>query len=193
MKIKLFAFLYFLSGVFTLCNAAEYHVAKTGNDQHTGSAAAPFKTIQAAANVAMAGDIITVHEGIYREWVNPVNGGTSDVNRIVYQAAEGENVVIKGSQIIKEWEKVKKDVWKITLSNEMFGEYNPYRELIEGDWFLDLGRKHHTGEVYINDKALFEVASLDQVKDPKPLENALYPEASIYQWYSESNAESTTI
>ncbi|NJN25747.1 MAG: DUF1565 domain-containing protein [Cyclobacteriaceae bacterium] len=193
MKFKLFAFLYFLSGVFTLCNATEYHVAKTGNDLNTGSASAPFKTIQAAADIARAGDVITVHEGVYREWVNPVNGGTSDINRIVYQAAPGENVAIKGSEVVSGWQKVSKNVWKVVLGNDMFGDYNPYQQLIEGDWFLDLGRKHHTGEVYLNDKALFEVASLDQVKDPKPLENALYPEASIYQWYSESNAENTTI
>ena len=42
----------------------------------------PFKTISAAAAVALPGDTITVHAGIYREWVNPPRGGTSDENRI---------------------------------------------------------------------------------------------------------------
>ena len=57
----------------------------------------PFKTISAAAAVALPGDTITVHAGIYREWVNPPRGGTSDENRITYQAAKDETVVITGS------------------------------------------------------------------------------------------------
>ena len=55
--------------------AAEYHVSKTGNDNNPGTAGMPFLTIQRAANAAHAGDIITVHQGVYRENVNPVRGG----------------------------------------------------------------------------------------------------------------------
>ena len=36
--------------------AKDYHVAKTGNDSNTGTSESPFLTIQAAANVAQAGD-----------------------------------------------------------------------------------------------------------------------------------------
>ena len=35
------------------------------------------------------GDIITVHEGIYREQIIPIRGGESDTKRIIYQAATG--------------------------------------------------------------------------------------------------------
>jgi hypothetical protein len=153
MKYNLFVFIFLLNGFFSFVNATEYHVAKTGNDANPGTLPAPFRTINAAAKIALPGDIITVHEGVYREWVNPKNGGTSNINRIVYQAAPGENVVIKGSEIIKGWEKVRKNVWKVTIDNQMFGEYNPYQEIIYGDWFHNLGRDHHTGEVYLNDKA----------------------------------------
>ena len=52
---------------------------------------------------------------MYRERVNPPRGGISDDKRIVYQAAPGEKVVIKGSEIIKSWEKVADGVWKVTL------------------------------------------------------------------------------
>ncbi|MCK5463165.1 MAG: DUF1565 domain-containing protein, partial [Bacteroidales bacterium] len=76
--------------------AEEYHVSKNGNNQNPGSVSAPFKSISAAARIARAGDMITVHQGIYREMINPMNGGSSDLNRIVYQAAAGEKVVIKG-------------------------------------------------------------------------------------------------
>ena len=54
----------------------EYHVAKTGNDSALGTAEQPFLTISKAAQVAVAGDTVTVHAGVYREWVRPTNGGT---------------------------------------------------------------------------------------------------------------------
>ena len=96
--------------------ATEYHVSVAGRDANEGSAAKPFKTISAAALQAQPGDMITVHEGIYRERINPPRGGESDSKRIVYQAAPGEKVEIKGSEVVKNWVKVQDDVWKVTLS-----------------------------------------------------------------------------
>ena len=55
--------------------AREYHVSVKGNDAGRGSEVAPFRTIQRAAEVAYAGDVITVHAGVYREWINPPRGG----------------------------------------------------------------------------------------------------------------------
>jgi len=43
--------------------------------------------------------MITVYEGTYHERINPLRGGQSDSKRITYQAAKGEKVVIKGSEI----------------------------------------------------------------------------------------------
>ena len=59
----------------------EYHVAKSGNDGALGTKEQPFLTISKAAQVAVAGDVVVVHAGVYREWVNPVNGGTEDASR----------------------------------------------------------------------------------------------------------------
>ena len=83
----------------------EYHVAVTGNDRFCGSSGEPFRTISKAAETARSGDTVTVHEGVYREWVKPAHGGRSDSERITYQAAPGEHVVIKGSEEIKDWER----------------------------------------------------------------------------------------
>jgi hypothetical protein len=47
--------------------AREYHVSVKGDDTNKGTAKAPFKTISKAAEVAQPGDVITVHEGTYRE------------------------------------------------------------------------------------------------------------------------------
>lgn len=55
-----------------------WHVATTGFDRARGSVDAPFRTISRTAAVAMAGDTVTVHEGVYREWVDTARGGTAD-------------------------------------------------------------------------------------------------------------------
>jgi len=194
MNLKVFIF---LMGIYILesagSHAREFHVSVSGSDDQDGSVHLPFRTISAASRVARAGDTVTVHAGTYREWVDPLYGGTSDLNRIVYRAAEGEEVMIKGSEVVKGWEKVKNGVWKVTLGNGMFGDYNPYRELVTGDWFLDYGRDHHTGEVYLNGKSFYEIDSLEKVFEPKPLRGAQDQEGSLYQWYCESNSKTTTI
>ena len=192
LKVLIFLIGIFVSGSLNTL-AREYHVSINGSDDGDGSLGHPFKTISAANRVARAGDTITVHAGTYREWVDPLFGGTSHLNRIVYRAAEGEEVVIKGSEVIKGWEKVKQGVWKITLDNAMFGDYNPYREIIVADWFRDFGRDHHTGEVYLNGKSFYEVDSLEKVLNPQPLKGAQDQGGSLYQWYCESNSRSTRI
>lgn len=63
------------------------HVAVTGCDRGEGTEQCPYRTISRAAEEAMPGDTVVVHEGTYREWVKPVNSGTSDNCRITYQAA----------------------------------------------------------------------------------------------------------
>lgn len=45
----------------------EYYVSIYGNDENTGSSDRPFRTISKAAQIAEAGDTITVREGVYRE------------------------------------------------------------------------------------------------------------------------------
>ncbi len=134
--------------------AGEYHVAKHGNDADVGSAAKPFLTIQHAADLAQPGDVITVHEGTYREEVNPPRGGTSDKNRITYQAAKGEHVSIRGSEIVTGWTK-EGGVWKTEIPHTLFGDYNPFADVISGDWFKDKGRDHHTSCVYLDEEWLF--------------------------------------
>ena len=151
-------------------SAREYHVAKTGSDTGPGTEAAPFMTISAAAEAAQPGDTITVHAGTYRERINPPRGGTSEDRRIIYQAAEGETVVIRGSEIVTGWEHWRDDVWTRGLPDEFFGDFNPYRDRIRGDWFKGKGRDHHTGAVYLNGEWLVEAPSMESLFDP--MENA---------------------
>jgi hypothetical protein len=146
--------------------AAEFHVSISGNDSNRGTKSAPLRTIQRAADLAQPGDTITVHEGVYRERINPPRGGTSDRRRIVYRAAPGARVEIKGSEVIKGWTQVQEDVWKVTLPSSFFGSFNPYTNLIRGDWFNPRGREHHTGAVYLNGDWLTEAVNLEEVLMP---------------------------
>jgi hypothetical protein len=180
----------FLAGAI---EAREYHVSVDGNDAGSGSEAAPFKTIGRAAEVAYPGDVITVHAGTYRELVNPPRGGESDERRIVYRAAAGERVEIKGSERIVNWQKDEGEVWKIVLPNSFFGDYNPYKDLIHGDWFDRRGRDHHTGEVFLNGKSLYEADSLHKVRNPIANTKIIDPEGSTYVWYCRSDEQTTTI
>jgi hypothetical protein len=189
IKLKLIAVMIFITAQ---AFAKEYHVSKKGSDANEGSRSKPFKTISAAVQVAYAGDTITVHAGIYREWVKPLRGGESELKRIVYRAAPGEKAEIKGSEVITGWKKEKDGVWKVTIPNTWFGDYNPYQDSIHGDWFSNLGRIHHTGEVFLNGKSLYEKESLEKVMRPVALK-VKDPEGSIYTWYCTSDAQNTTI
>jgi len=171
----------------------EYHVSIKGNDGNNGTESAPFKTINRASQIAYPGDIITVHAGTYREWINPPRGGNSDECRITYRAAPGEKVEIKGSERITSWQRVEKGVWKTIIPNTFFGSYNPYIDLIYGDWFSDHGRIHHTGEVFLNNKSLYEMETLEKVHNPVENTKIKDVEGSKYTWYCENDGANTII
>ena len=163
-RVSLILCVLFLSSSAT--RAREYHVSVKGDDTNKGTAKAPFKTISKATEIAQPGDVITAHEGTYRERINPLRGGQSDQKRIVYQAAPSEKVVIKGSEAVKGWQKVQNDTWKVSIPNSFFGDFNPFSDLIHGDWFNPKGRNHHTGAVYLSGHWLTEAAKLDDVQKP---------------------------
>lgn len=187
----------------------EYHVSKLGVDTNRGSADAPFLTISKAAAVAWAGDCITVHEGTYREAVRPSRGGTSNVARITYRAAAGEQVVVKGSEQITDWVPVQGTVWKAVIPNTLFGGYNPYQETLWGDWLLDPAPGQeppiHLGDVYLNGTSFYEAKCLADVYEAKQRtegmnppwtyrpEKIYAPENTIYQWYAQVAEDVTTI
>lgn len=172
-------------------SATEYHVSPKGDDANPGTAARPYRTISAAARAAQPGDTITIHAGTYRERVTPPRGGTSDTQRITYQAAPGEVAEIKGSEVVRGWKPYQGSVWKVSLPKTFFGAYNPFLDVIEGDWFTDKGRRHHTGAVYLNGTMLLEAATLDAVLQPKPYPDARDPNAALLAWFTESDGTHT--
>ncbi len=144
---------------------AVYHVSKKGNDKNEGSASFPFLTISRAAKIAKECDIVIVHEGIYRECVSPEYGARNEMGRITYTAAEGEKVIIKGSEEVSGWVR-EGTVWHISVENSLFGTLNPYAEEIDGDWMQKpLDHKRHTGTVYLDGEALIEASTLEELSE----------------------------
>ena len=82
-----------------------YFVSNNGCDNANGTLDAPFKTISHAAKIAKAGDTVKVRGGVYREYVDPENGGEKD-RPITYEGYEGERPVIKGSEVVTDWDHV---------------------------------------------------------------------------------------
>ena len=183
-----------------------YYVSTVGNDAFSGTKESPFRTINRAAKIAVAGDTVRVYGGTYREWVDPQNGGTNEHNRIIYEAVEGERPIIKGSEIITDWERENDTVWKKTVLNTMFGDWNPFELKIEGDW-LNTPTEYsvHLGDVYINGVSCFEAKSMDDLYDSTQRttccqnewrvedELILHPELTVYKWYATVDSRTTTI
>ncbi|MDH7461736.1 right-handed parallel beta-helix repeat-containing protein [Chitinophagaceae bacterium 26-R-25] len=157
----------------------EYHVSVNGNDNNDGSVKKPLKTIMAAANKAMPGDVVTVHAGIYRETVAPPRGGESPSKRITYQAAKGEKVIITGSEPVTGWTREQHDTWKTVIPNKFFGGYNPFADSIAGDWFHSLGRPAHTGSVYMDDQWLKEATALNKVLEQSTSDLVFFAEVGL--------------
>jgi hypothetical protein len=146
--------------------AREIHVSKTGRDSDAGDRRSPYLTIDKAAQVAQPGDTVTVRAGTYREWVKPVRGGTGEDKRITYRAAPGEDVIIKGSERITSWTREAGGVWKVELPNSFFGDYNPYALKLSGGW-LNYGKWHHRGDVYLSGEAFCETETAAEVVEAK--------------------------
>ncbi len=69
------------------------------DDANPGTVHKPFRTIGQAAGIAKAGEKVIIRAGIYRETVNPANGGRSAQEMVSFEAAPGEQVVISGAEI----------------------------------------------------------------------------------------------
>jgi hypothetical protein len=137
-----------------------YHV--NGNhpkasDQNPGTEALPFQTINRAAQVLRPGERVLIHAGVYREMVRPRFSGEGPDRMIAYEAARGEEVIVKGSRILEGlWERsldphdqrpggapsrnvFSKKLWMTTLPDSLFENgYFAFRTPNASDEDLDL-------------------------------------------------------
>ena len=106
-----------------------YYVAQQhpqASDENPGSAEQPFATISAAAKVLQPGDTVIVADGVYREHVAPIRGGSGPKGIITYMAKPGATVIIKGSEVWKAvWRQADRPskgvtIWQADLTPELF-------------------------------------------------------------------------
>lgn len=151
----------------------------------------PFKSIGAAAAIAQPGDEVIVADGIYREYVDPKNGGREDA-RITYRSEHLLGAVITGAEEVKSWEHCGGNVWVCRIDNGIFGDYNPYTTLVAGDWYF-LPPIRHTGAVYLNGKQLYETETPEECARGEVYPYSWEPEASVYKWYTRQEEGKTAI
>lgn len=76
---------------------AEYYVATTGNDSNAGTRAAPWKTLQHAADVVPAGSTVYVRGGVYNEKLKITRSGSASEGPIVFTSYGEENAILDGT------------------------------------------------------------------------------------------------
>ena len=169
------------------------------SDDNDGSREAPFRTIQAAADIATPGTLVHICPGIYRECVRPAMGGTDPEHMIAYEATEPGKVIIKASEVAKDFEKTTDwqlfghqvplaergdvSVWCHRLDPDLFRGYNPFCavNIIHDRLFIEFDKTDMTP--YLNRRGMIfcDGKPLKQV----PLSNDLGSEEGTY--WVESN------
>lgn len=89
---------------YALAAGNTYYVAKNGSDANVGTEAAPWLTIQKAADTTAAGDTVYIKTGIYNEQVFVKHSGSSG-KWITFASYPGHTAVIDGTGLtVSEWE-----------------------------------------------------------------------------------------
>ena len=92
----LFIFLTCVSAAFGQTNSS-FYVATTGNDSNPGTQAAPWRTVQHAADTAQAGSTVYVRGGIYEELVSINASGNASDGFITFRSYPDETAVLDAS------------------------------------------------------------------------------------------------
>jgi hypothetical protein len=91
---NLFILLACVSGAFGQPNSS-FYVATTGNNSNPGTQAAPWRTIQHAADTARAGSTVNVRGGTYEELLNINASGNATDGFITFRSYPGETAILE--------------------------------------------------------------------------------------------------
>jgi Right handed beta helix region len=95
VNLKLFALLLFACVSVALGQSnPSFYVATTGNDSNPGTEAAPWRTVQHAADTVHAGSTVNVRGGIYEELVSINVSGNAADGFITFKSYPGETAVL---------------------------------------------------------------------------------------------------
>ncbi|MBR5896004.1 MAG: DUF1565 domain-containing protein, partial [Lachnospiraceae bacterium] len=166
--------------------------SKKASDKNDGSKEHPFKSIQAAANIAGPGTRVWINPGEYRECVSPAFGGDGPASMVCYEAVKKGTVIIKASEQVTDFEPTTDwqlsgfmspapadaSVWCHRLDPEMFKGYNPFCavNIIHDRLFIEFDKTDMTP--YLNRRGMVfcDGKPLEQV----PLSNDLGSKPGTY-------------
>ncbi|MFA6241303.1 MAG: right-handed parallel beta-helix repeat-containing protein [Candidatus Hydrogenedentales bacterium] len=137
---RIFGFLFVLAVLLVALpplQAAEYFIAPDGNDTNLGTdIEKPFRTLQRAADAAVAGDSCFIRAGVYRETVSITKSGEQE-RPITFSSYQGERVIIDGSDIVTgAWNQSGDKIWKVKVAAKESIEsvFIDERMLVEARW-----------------------------------------------------------
>ena len=169
----------------------QFYVNAAASRDGNGSKEMPFKWINDAAKIARPGDEVIVAPGVYREKVTPRYAGTEDA-RITYRAEVPGEAVITGSEKLTAWEPYEGNTYIARIDNGVFGDYNPYKQMVCGDWYF-APTVRHTGFVVLNDRMMYETVTLEECTAGEADPFSWQTEESKYKYYTEQDGDTTVL
>ena len=79
---------------------SSFYVSTTGNDSNPGTQAAPWRTIQHAADTVRAGSTVNVRGGVYEELVSVNASGNATDGYITFRSYPGESAVLDAGHLV---------------------------------------------------------------------------------------------
>ncbi len=137
MRVMTFFLLAAFLGVFQCPSpaySADYYVQHDGDDGDPGSLAAPFASVQRAADLMKPGDTCYVRGGIYREGVSVRRSGRKNAP-IRFCAYPGEVVTFSGTEVLKsKWQLHKGAVYKTKVPQDFEQLFVDGEMMVEARW-----------------------------------------------------------
>ncbi len=135
------------------------------SDTADGSSDHPLRTINAAAQLAQPGDVVTVGAGIYHEWVSPARGGSGD-KPIVYRSVPEHAAIVRGTDVLDaQWQAVADapGVFAAPLPQKAFIFGNPFVRPPEPAKKQPEWVRKCDALVFLNDRPLNQVVTREQL------------------------------
>ena len=137
-----------------------YHVAcqnpnASDDKAATGTEINPFKSIGRALRNVHPGDVVIIHQGIYREGAELTTSGTASFP-ITIKAAENERVIMRGSQLVTSWERRSDGLF---IHNGWPYYFGSWKEPVKD------GRDAARNQLYVNGRYIEEVRNEQDLKE----------------------------